>query len=259
MAIDWNYYGLERFTEEMPYELGYVEKLLDKTLRKYGEKLSGFDNTNFYEAKTEEIGKRVCHITSERFVLPIGEKTDSVEESTIIYYRSVPILNLAEDEFYSREMLKKFLPYRDTSTIEHIGIKSKDSDTEMVITFDGRDKDDNCKPYMRGYVSERVFSKPEKELTYQGEMKPTTRKFFVDAFNNYFDTSFKYEEFSRNFNILPFGELNRNRFSGSECIIARSSRLLIDLYDARSKISQNDNERFKTDEFIDMIVDYIEK
>ena len=144
MAIDWNYYGLERFTEEMPYELGYVEKLLDKTLRKYGEKLSGFDNTNFYEAKTEEIGKRVCHITSERFVLPIGEKTDSVEESTIIYYRSVPILNLAEDEFYSREMLKKFLPYRDTSTIEHIGIKSKDSDTEMVITFDGRDKDDNC-------------------------------------------------------------------------------------------------------------------
>lgn len=106
--------------------MGYVEKILDKTLGKYGEKHGGFDPYIMFRTSTEEIWKRVCQIIiSERRIVSLSKESDEKETYYIIYYRSFPIQDLENEGEYCREIFKDFLPYREYSTMEHIGIKQK--------------------------------------------------------------------------------------------------------------------------------------
>ena len=130
----------EEIREEMPYPLGYIEKILDGTLRKYGKKLGGFDTKAFFELKTEEIGKRMSQIISDRSVILVNKDAEEGDTSPITYYRSVPIQEVLKKDQYCREIFEDFIPYRFFSTIEHIGIKDVNSDLEMVVTFAGRSK-----------------------------------------------------------------------------------------------------------------------
>ncbi len=251
----------------IPYPLGYVEKILDNTLRKFEKKLGGFDPCIVFKTRTEEIGKRVSQIQSERHVIPINKELDDKEIHPVTYYRSFPIQEIEKEDLYCPEIFKEFLPYRMNSTIEHIGIKQKNADLEMVVTFAGRSEFCNCQPYVRGYISERSYSKPNKSLTYKDILELKTREFFVDAFNNYFftnndyyfNTHLKYKDVSRDFFMTPFLHLHNNRFWDDAILIHSSSNLFNNLCRERKKISGDKKKEFRTDEFIEMIVGHVEK
>lgn len=251
--------GEYRIRAEIPYPLGYVETRLDETLRKYGKKLRGFDTTAFFEPKTEEIGKRISQILSERNVIPVDKDADYENTGAITYYRSVPELDIDRYGRYYREMFKSFRPYRTNSTIEHLGIKHKDSDMEMVVTFAGRNEACSCRKYMEGYISERPYSKPKKRLTSQDKLKVKTRKFFVDAFNNYFKTNLDYRDLSEEFVMDSFWVLKKEKNHGfAEIAINFASPLLNDLIYAKKELPRDPTKGFRTEVFIDMLVGYVE-
>ena len=251
--------GKHEIMAEMPYPLGYVEKIFDKTLEKYEKKLGGFDTSRFFDPKTEEIGKRVSQILSERSVIPINKGADYENSGFLTYYRSIPQQDVNRYGRYSAEIFKTFRPYRRNSTIEHIGIKHKDSDLEMVITFAGRSEVISCAPYMMGYISERPYSKARKKLTNQDKLRVKTRKFFVDAFNNYYKTNLDYRDFSKEFVMDSFWVLKKEKLDGlADILINHASPLLNDLIDAKEKLPADPKKMFRTEAFIEMIVDYVE-
>ncbi len=244
--------------KKLPYPIGHVEKILDKTLKKYGKKLGGYNTKLFFEPKTEEIGKRVSQILSERSVIPIKKDVDYENTVPMAYYRSVPEVDMGGRRHY-KEMYRSFLPYRESSTIEHIGIKHKDYDMEMVVTFAGRNEAVSCRKYMTGYISERPYSKPKKRLTNQDKLRVKTRKFFVNAFNNYYKTNLDYRDLEEEFDMDHFLELEKGEINGfSDIAINFASPLLNDLIHAKEKLPRDPTRGFRTEVFIDMLVGYVE-